>query len=151
MKNIILFALFHVGITPFLYAQDATTGSQHKQAIEALIDQYSQAREKQDTVLLKSILTEEIDQLVSTGEWRRGMRTAVEGMKRSSSTNPGGRTLTVDNIRFINPETAIADARYEIQNADGTLRKMWSTFIVVYEAGTWKITAIRNMLPAGNS
>jgi uncharacterized protein (TIGR02246 family) len=151
MKNIILFALFYGMVTPFIYAQDATTNNKYKQDIESLIDQYSQAREQQDTVLLKSILTEEIDQLVSTGEWRRGMRTAIEGMQRSSSSNPGGRTLTVDNIRFINPEAAIADARYEIQNADGTLRKMWSTFIVVYEAGTWKITAIRNMLPADNS
>lgn len=149
MKKIILFALFHVMVIPCLYAQDASNHAQHKQAIEALIDQYAQAREQQDTVLLKSILTEEIDQLVSNGEWRRGLRTAVEGMKRSSSSNPGERTLTVDHIRFINPEAAIADARYEIKNTDGSVRKMWSTFIVVYEAGTWKIAAIRNMLPAG--
>lgn len=149
MKNIILFAFFHIMVTTCLYAQDATTHHQQEQDIKSLIDKYAEVREKQDTVLLKSILTEEIDQLVSTGEWRRGMRTAVEGMKRSSSSNPGGRTLTVDHIRFINAETAIVDARYEIQNTDGTLRKMWSTFIVVYEAGTWKITAIRNMLPAG--
>lgn len=151
MKNIMLFALFYGMATPFMYAQDATTNHKHKQDIASLIDQYALAREKQDTVLLKSILTEEIDQLVSNGEWRRGMQTAVEGMKRSSSSNPGERTLTVDNIRFLNAETAIVDTRYEIQNTDGTIRKMWSTFIVVYEADTWKITAIRNMLPAGNS
>jgi hypothetical protein len=45
----------------------------------------------------------------------------------------------------------IADARYEIQNADGTARKMWSTFIVVYQDDAWKITAIRNMLLAGQA
>ena len=146
-----LFALFNLLLATSLYAQDAATQNKHKQDIASLIDKYAQAREKQDTVLLKSILTEEIDQLVSNGEWRRGIRTAIEGMQRSSSSNPGERTLTVDNIRFINAETAIADARYEIQNTDGTIRRMWSTFIVVYEAGTWKITAIRNMLPAGYS
>jgi len=41
------------------------------------------------------------------------------------------------------------DARYEIQNADGTTRKMWDTFIVVLDNDAWKISAIRNMLPAG--
>jgi hypothetical protein len=75
----------------------------------------------------------------------------MQGMMRSSSANPGERTLTVDKIRLLNEAAAIADARYEIRNADGTNRRMWSTFVVVYEAGTWKITAIRNMLPAGNS
>ena len=94
MKNIMLFALFHVMTTNFLYAQDATMHSKQQQAIKSLIDQYAQAREKQDTVLLKSILTEDIDQLVSSGEWRRGMEGAMEGMMRSSSSNPGDRTLT---------------------------------------------------------
>jgi uncharacterized protein YxjI len=49
---------------------------------------------------------------------------------------------------MINPTTAIVDCRYEIQNTDGTVRKMWSTFLVVAEKEKWKITAIRNMLPA---
>jgi uncharacterized protein (TIGR02246 family) len=151
MKNIVLFILFNVMIITFLYAQGETATPQQKQEITALIDQYAQARETKDTVLLKSILTTEVDQLVSTGEWRDGIKGSMQGMMRSSSSNPGGRTLTVDKIRFLNAGAAIADARYEIQNADGTIRKMWSTFVVVYEAGTWKITAIRNMLPAGNS
>ena len=38
--------------------------------------------------------------------------------------------------------------RYEIQNADGSVRKMWSSFVVVDDKKTWKITAIRNMEPA---
>jgi hypothetical protein len=47
--------------------------------------------------------------------------------------------------------SAIVDCRYEIQNTDGTVRKMWSTFIVVADKETWKIKAIRNMLPAPNN
>ncbi len=97
---------------------------------------------------LKQILTEEIDQLVSSGEWWRSLKSALEGILRSSRSNPGDRTLTVDRIRFLGNKTALVDTRYEIQNADGPLRKMWSTFIVVYQNKRWKITAIRNMLPA---
>lgn len=132
--------------TPLL-AQQTAGGEKARQEIYSLIDQYAQAREKQDTILLKKILTSDIDQLVSTGEWRSGIKESIGGMKRSSESNPGSRRLVVEKIRFLNDESAIADARYEIQNPDGTMRKMWSTFIVVYQEKSWKISAIRNMLP----
>ncbi|SDD60125.1 hypothetical protein SAMN05421636_101166 [Pricia antarctica] len=136
---------------PWACAQQTTGPSPKEKPLYTLIDQYAQARETKDTVLLKQILTDNIDQLVSTGEWRRGFETAKQGMLRSSSANPGSRTLTVDQIRFLSQKTAVVDTRYEIENADGSLRKMWSTFIVVYEGKRWKISAIRNMLPAGGS
>ena len=120
-----------------------------EQALYSLIDQYSQTREQRDTVLLKQILVDDIDQLVSSGTWRRGIRTAVNGMMGSSKRNPGKRVLTVENIRFLTKKSGIVDARYEIQRTDGSVRKMWSTFIVVKQKGTWRIAAIRNMLPAG--
>lgn len=125
----------------------AKAQNNEEKAITALIAEYAQVRETKDTVALKNMLTTEVDQLVSTGEWRRGKKGALEGMIRSSSSNPGGRTLAVEHIRFLNDQTAIVDARYEIENADGSIRKMWSTFIVAHEEGRWKITAIRNMLP----
>ena len=144
---ILFAALWATGIN----AQETDIPSKKEQPIYTLIDQYAQARETKDTVLLKQILTDDIDQLVSTGEWRRGFETAKQGMLSSSTANPGSRTLTVDQIRFLGNETALVDTRYEIQNADGSLRKMWSTFIVVSEGNRWKITAIRNMLPARGS
>jgi hypothetical protein len=97
---------------------------------------------------LKKILTDDIDQLVSTGEWRYGLRSAVQGMLESSAASPGTRTLRVERIRFLNKHTALADARYEIKNPDGSVRKMWSSFTVLQQKNEWKIVAIRNMLPA---
>ena len=117
--------------------------------MQALIDKYSQAREKRDTALLKNILTADVDQLVSTGEWRNGITEAVKGMLISSASAPGTRTLTVEKVKMINTHSAIVDCKYEIQNADGSPRRMWSTFFAVTEKGTWKISAIRNMLPSG--
>ena len=116
----------------------------------ALIDQYSEAREKNDTLLLKNILTNDVDQLVSTGEWRIGINAAVQGMLKSSTNSPGTRTLRIENIRMLSPTSAIIDCRYEIQNTDGSVRKMWSTFIVIAEKKKWKISAIRNMMPASS-
>ena len=131
-----------------LHAQGVQPTGQQSKAIAALIDQYSEAREKRDTVLLKKILVADIDQLVSTGEWRHGIASAVEGMLRSSATAPGTRTLTIDKLRLLDKAAAIVDCRYEIQGDNGTVRKMWSTFIVVSVKGNWKISAIRNMLPS---
>ncbi|WP_276391274.1 DUF4440 domain-containing protein [Eudoraea chungangensis] len=147
MKNSFLFVLCTYVTMPFIYPQDTLDSHEHRQAIYDLVDSYSQARKTNDTVLLESILTAEVDQLVSSGTWRINKKESMEGMLRSSTNNPGTRTLQIERIRLINPETAIADARYQIENSEGKIRKMWSTFIVVYGEGRWKITGIRNMLP----
>jgi hypothetical protein len=148
MKNILLFVLSNLSAVLFLYGQDNVPDDNQRKAMIGLIDQYSQARETRDTGLLKKILTTDVDQLVSSGEWRNGLSTAVQGMLNSSLSNPGRRTLKVDKIRMINTACAIVDCRYEIQNADSTVRKMWSSFVVVDDNKSWKITAIRNMEPA---
>jgi len=147
MKNI-LFPLVFIVISITLCAQQKSPTDKQKKDVTALIDKYSLARENRDTVLLKAILTQDVDQLVSTGEWRNGVQSSVKGMLRSSAATPGTRTLIVDKIRLVSSSSAIVDCRYEIKNDDGSLRKMWSTFVVVSEKGSWKISAIRNMLPS---
>jgi ketosteroid isomerase-like protein len=149
MKKTILFLLFHSVIVLALHAQQKQPTDKQKKDITALIDKYSLARENKDTVLLKGILTMDVDQLVSTGEWRNGVQSSVKGMLRSSAAAAGTRTLTVEKIRLISSTSAIVDCKYEIQNQDGTSRKMWSTFVAVSEKEGWKISAIRNMLPTG--
>lgn len=144
---VVLFLMLHA---VSVNAQQKTVPAYVKHELTGLIDSYASARENQDTLLLKSILTMDIDQLVSSGEWRLGLSTAVEGMKRSSQVNEGKRTLTVERIKLLNTTTAVIDARYTIEPVDGgAVRNMWSTFISVYLEGRWKITGIRNMLPTG--
>lgn len=147
MKRLFFLFVFITSLAPFLIAQDGMPGDQQKKDIHSLIDKYSQARENRDTILLKEILTTDVDQLVSTGEWRNGVNASVQGMLNSSANTPGTRTLSVEKVRLINPNSAIVDCRYDIQNTNGTSRRMWSTFIVVFNRGVWKISAIRNMLP----
>ena len=149
MKTILLFILLSASGTLCLSAQELIVTEEQKQSIQTLISNYTQARENKDAALLESILTNDIDQLVSSGTWRKGKEESMKGMMRSSQSNPGTRTITVENIRLLTKDSGIADARYEIQNSDGTARKMWSTFIVVLDNNSWKISAIRNMLPAG--
>ena len=146
MKKLVFILFFHITAS-LLYGQDIATAEKQKKEIYSLIDKYSTARENRDTFLLKTILTTDVDQLVSTGEWRNGINASVRGMLNSSASSPGTRSLTIEKIRLLHPNHAIVDCKYEIKNPDGTIRKMWSTFIVVADE-IWKISAIRNMLPS---
>jgi ketosteroid isomerase-like protein len=147
MKTTFLFILLYLTALS-VHGQQSQLTEKQKKEITSLIDNYSLARENRDTVLLKSILTTDIDQLVSTGEWRSGISSSVKGMLGSSAASPGTRTLTVEKIRMLAPNSALVDCKYEIKNYDGSSRRMWSTFIVLYNKGSWKIAAIRNMLPS---
>ncbi|WP_297797957.1 DUF4440 domain-containing protein [uncultured Eudoraea sp.] len=148
MKNILFLLLMSNFIITNLSAQENIPNKKQKRDIHSLIEKYSMARANKDTLLLKRILTTDIDQLVSSGTWRKGKEESMKGMLRSSENNPGTRTLKIENIRLLNPLSGVVDARYEIKNPEGVSRKMWSTFIVVAIEGEWKISAIRNMLPA---
>lgn len=124
---------------------------QQMEKIRYLIGQYAAARETQDGSLLKKILTEDIDQLVSNGQWRNGIGEAISGMQASTQSNPGTRSLVVDKIKFLSEDVAIVDCRYIIVSSEATKREMWSSFSVVKKNDSWKIAAIRNMSPsAGN-
>jgi uncharacterized protein (TIGR02246 family) len=115
-------------------------------ALRGLVKTYLEARDRDDAQAVGALFTKDADQLVSSGEWRRGVDDLVKGTL--ASTRSGGkRTLTVETIRYLTPDTAIADARYELAGAADT-RRMWSTFVFVRTGAGWRIAAIRNMLPA---
>jgi hypothetical protein len=55
----------------------------------------------------------------------------------------------VERVHFVSTDVAIADGRYSITGmGEGNDRRMWSTFVMVKSSGSWRIAAIRNMLPA---
>ena len=101
MKNILLFCSLFFGVSLFASGQAGTLTAGQRKILTTLIDQYSEAREKRDTVLLKKILTKDVDQLVSNGEWRDGIGAAVDGMIRSSASTPGTRKLRVEKIKML--------------------------------------------------
>lgn len=119
-------------------------------AIRDVVKRYVDARERVDPKATAALFTADADQLVSSGEWRKGLDAVVKGTAASSQSNSGKRTITVESIRFLTPEVAIADGRYELAGAgaDNATRKMWTTFVMTRGADGWKIAAIRNMLPA---
>ena len=117
-------------------------------AVRALVDAYSAARDKGDAAALTALFTADADQLVSSGEWRRGREAVVKGSLASSEQTQGTRTFTVDTVRMIAANVALADSRYEIAQTGGATRRMWASWLLVKDGDAWKIAAIRNMLPA---
>lgn len=118
-------------------------------AIRELVSRYVDARERIDPAATAALFTEDADQLVSSGEWRKGRDQVVEGSMKSSKAATGKRTIEVATIRFLTPETAIVDGHYDLAGATAAdSRHMWTTLVVKHTTSGWKIAAIRNMLPA---
>jgi len=115
-------------------------------AIRDVVRRYMAARETGNPDAVAALFTPDADQLVSSGEWRRGRDVLVKGALASSARTTGTRTVVVETIRMIGPDVAIADGRYEISGVE--TRRMWSTFVLARQQGEWRISAIRNMLPA---
>ena len=130
------------------YAQGSTPGNDEA-PIREIVNKYVDARERNDPKAVEALFTNDADQLVSSGEWRRGREALVTGALASSASSPGSRAIDVERVRPLGKDVAIADARYEIGAAAGAPgRSMWSTFVLERQTAGWRISAIRNMLPA---
>jgi uncharacterized protein (TIGR02246 family) len=118
-------------------------------AVRDVVKEYVAARERGDATALSGLFTADVDQLVSSGEWRRGREELVRGTLASSKSNAGTRTIAVKTVRFPAADVAIADGEYVIgASQTGAARNMWTSFVMVRSQGRWRISAIRNMLPA---
>ncbi len=138
----------HARIFTFL-AQRGIIPNVEEAAIKDVVARYVDARDRKDAKATEALFTAEADQLVSSGEWRKGRDAVVKGTMASSEASGGKRTINVETVRFLTPDVALADGRYEIAGTNGAAaRRMWSTFLMTRTAEGWKISAIRNMLPA---
>ncbi|MGH9309004.1 MAG: SgcJ/EcaC family oxidoreductase [Vicinamibacterales bacterium] len=133
--------------TAIASAHQTPPPSDRDAAIREVVKAYVDAREKIDPAATSALFTDDADQLTSSGEWRKGREALVRGSMASSRNNAGKRTITVETIRFPTEEVAIADGRYTIAG-EGATRNMWTSFVLVRSNDRWRITAIRNMLPA---
>ena len=132
-----------VSVLAVLFQAQLLSAQSDDASIRALVQKYLDARDSQDAAAVAALFTADADQLVSSGEWRKGREEVVKGTLASSRNATAKRSITLAAIRYPAPGIAIADGRYELG-----ARKMWSCFVLVKEGSGWKIAAIRNMLPA---
>jgi uncharacterized protein (TIGR02246 family) len=130
-------------------AYGQSDGSADEAAIRQVVRNYLVARERRDPKAVANVFTPDADQLVSTGEWRRGREELVRGTLASSESTGGHRTIAIQKIRLLAPSVAIADGPYDLTGlAGGQSRRMWTTFVLTRGSEGWRIAAIRNMRPS---
>jgi uncharacterized protein (TIGR02246 family) len=141
--------LFTVVFLALVVLKSAAAPAPNEARIRAIVQQYMDARDRQEAHALEALFTVDADQLVSSGEWRKGRDAVVRGTLASSRNTGGQRTIIVESVRFLSNDVAVADGRYELTGlAGGETRKMWTTLLVIHTREGWRIAAIRNMLPA---
>ena len=127
----------------------SAAGSSDEAAVREAVTKYVGARELRDPAAIGALFTRDADQLTTSGEWRRGREQVVPGTLESSRRNPGTRAIEVESVRFVTPDVAIVDGPYVITGAAGAqARPMRTTIVLKRESGGWRISAIRNMVPA---
>ena len=130
-------------------AAQAADRAADEAAIRGVIQAFLDTREKNDAAGLAALLTADVDQQQTSGNTRRGREAVVSGSLTTQQSTGGTRTIAVDSLRFVSPDVAIADGRYDsVGRADGTDQRMLTSMVLRREGGAWKIAAIRNMLPS---
>jgi ketosteroid isomerase-like protein len=86
-----------------ILALSSTSARQQKKddeaAVRDTVKEYVAARDRGDATALSGLFTADADQLVSSGEWRRGREELVRGTLASSKSNAGTRTITLKTVR----------------------------------------------------
>ena len=148
MRAMVFVLLSALSIGAVGVEQGAGRGGGDESAIREVVKKYVAAREQRDAAAVGALFTQDADQLTSSGEWRKGREALVKGSMASSQANAGKRTIAVEAIRYPAPGVAIADGAYTIAAEAGAARNMRTTFVLVKDGTAWRISAIRNMLPA---
>jgi uncharacterized protein (TIGR02246 family) len=144
----LLVALSATVIATLAVGQGADRAADEK-AVRAVIQAFLDTREANDAAALAALLTPDVDQRQTSGNMRSGRDAVVSGSLTTQQSTGGRRTISVDSLRFVGADVAIADGRYDsIGRADGTDQRMLTSMVLRREGGAWKIAAIRNMLPS---
>ena len=136
-----------VAAAPAAFAQSADRAADDA-AIRKVIQAFIDTREANDPAALGALLTADVDQQQTSGNTRHGRDAVVTGSLATQQSTGGKRTITVDSLRFVTPDVAIADGRYDsVGRADGSDQRMLTSMVLRRESGAWKVAAIRNSIP----
>jgi len=132
-------------VTMSALAEDAVNRSDDEAAIRQVTQDYILRRDEGDEAGLRALLTENVDQRLTSGRMRMGQDEVVSGSLGSTQSSGGKRVITLLDIRFLGDDVAIANGNYDsLGRADGTDLYMRTTIVFWRVDGKWRIDAIRN-------
>ena len=142
----LLLVTFVTMIAPAL-AEDVVDRSADESAIRQVTQDYIARRDEGDEAGLRALLTEKVDQRLTSGRMRLGRDAVVSGSLGSTQNSGGIRVITLNDIRFLGADVSIANGNYDsLGRADGTDLHMQTTIVFWRFDGKWHIDAIRNSL-----
>ncbi len=126
-------------------AQDMPDRSADELAIRRVTQEFILRRESGDEDGLRALLTTTCDQRLTSGRMRSGPDAVVGGSLASTRNSGGKRLITLESIRYLGTDVAIANGRYDsLGRSDGTDLHMLTTIVFWRVDGEWRIDAIRN-------
>jgi uncharacterized protein (TIGR02246 family) len=126
-------------------AQNLPNRSDDEAAIRRVTQEYILRRESGDEAGLRALLTATCDQRLTSGRMRSGRESVVSGSLESTRNSGGNRLITLQSIRFLGADVAIANGLYDsLGRSDGTDLHMLTTIVFWRIDGEWRIDAIRN-------
>jgi len=126
-------------------AQDVPDRSADEAAIRHVTQDYILRRDNGDEAGLRALLTDACDQRLTSGRMRSGREAVVRGSPGSTQNSGGTRVITLDSIRFLGADVAIANGTYDsLGRSDGTDLHMLTTIVFWRVDREWRIDAIRN-------
>lgn len=126
-------------------AQDAPERSADETAIRQVTQEYILRRDDNDEAGLRALLSPNADQRLTSGRMRSGREEVVSGSLNSTQSSGGKRVISLESIRFLGADVAIANGSYDsLGRADGTDLHMQTTIVFWRVDGAWLIEAIRN-------
>jgi hypothetical protein len=146
MRNKLRLLCFLLVVTDLAaVAQDAPVRSEDELAIRHVTQEYILQRDKGDEAGLRALLTAACDQRLTSGRMRLGREAVVRGSLDSTQNSGGTRVISLESIRFLGADVAIANGRYDsLGRSDGTDLHMLTTIVFWRIDGEWYIDAIRN-------
>jgi uncharacterized protein (TIGR02246 family) len=146
MRNRLGLLGFLLVLTDFAaVAQDTPDRSADESAIRQVTQNYILRRDEGDEAGLRALLTAACDQRLTSGRMRSGREAVVSGSLDSTRNSGGKRVISLESIRFLGADVAIANGTYDsLGRSDGTDLHMLTTIVFWRVDGEWHIDAIRN-------
>jgi uncharacterized protein (TIGR02246 family) len=103
-------------------------------------------RHEMNTDAVASAFSDDFDMVNPTGAYVKGKPDLREAFK--TFLRNARKIETVDRIRFIRPDVALADGSYEFTGTEiKPYPKRAQTWVLTKENGRWLMTALRMMIP----
>lgn len=122
--------------------------TKEEDAIRRAVANLQQAWNSHDPKSMGPDLTEDADLVIPPGNYLSGKTRIQAGVEESLPALQNAQIVyTVDHIRFLKPDVALVDSRFEILGSTLPKEEGLTTLVMTNQGGRWLLAAQRLMIP----